>query len=160
MIEQTIHIKAPISRGDMESVIEGLEMACPGSRIEITETFDLIVIDERQAAALEALFGGSSGLAEAAMFRNPRTATPKNGGKKMLIKKKAEQKKEPGAHSYIIERTGEVISTQKLHKRLAAKDILEFTVVTKKDKRFIVTADEQGVFSLAKEPRGTPGVQA
>ena len=75
MTEQTIHIKTPISRGDMESVIEGLEMACPGSRIEITETFDLIVIDERQAAALKALFSGKDdGLAKAAMASKPRTA--------------------------------------------------------------------------------------
>jgi hypothetical protein len=57
MNEQTIYIKTPISRDDLETVIAGLETACGGIRIEIAESFDLVVEDERQAAALKALFG-------------------------------------------------------------------------------------------------------
>ena len=146
MTEQTIYIKTPVNKDDLETLITGLEAACGGNRIEIKETFDLIVTDERQAAALKALFGN----------------VDKCEG--VIIKRKAKKtsngKKEPGEHSYIFEATGEVISAQMMNKRLAVKDIAEFTVLTKKDKRFIVTADEQGVFSLAREPRSTPGVQA
>jgi len=71
MNEQKIHITAPISRDDLNAVIAGLEAACGGNRIEIAETFDLIVNDERQAAALEALFGGNE----------KRKYVPRNGGK-------------------------------------------------------------------------------
>jgi hypothetical protein len=59
MNKKTIHIKSPISRDDLDAVITGLEVACGGIRIEISEAFDLVVTNERQAAALEALFGGN-----------------------------------------------------------------------------------------------------
>jgi hypothetical protein len=146
MTEQTIYIKTPVNKDDLEALITGLEAACGGNRIEIKETFDLIVTDQRQAAALKALFSEE----------RHEKYIPKNKAQKKARSAPFDQKKAPGAYSYVIEGTGEVISAQMLHKRLAAKDILEFTVVTKKDKRFIVTADEQGVFSLAKEPRSTP----
>ncbi len=57
MTEQTIHISTPISRDDLEMVIAGLEAACPGNRIHILESFDLLVSNPHQAAALKALFG-------------------------------------------------------------------------------------------------------
>lgn len=56
MTEQTIHITTPISRNDLEMVIAGLEAACPGNRIHILESFDLVVSNPRQAVALKALF--------------------------------------------------------------------------------------------------------
>jgi hypothetical protein len=149
MTEQTIYIKTPINKDDLETLIAGLEAACGGNRIEIKETFDLIVTDERQAAALKALFSANG--QEKYIHKNKAQKKARSG--------KSDQPKAPGAHSYVIERTGEVISAQRLHKRLAAKEIPEFTVVKKKDKRFFVTADEQGILSLAREPRGTPGVQ-
>jgi len=146
MTEQTIHIKTPVNKDDLETLIAGLEAVCGGNRIEIKETFDLIVTDERQAAALKALF----------FERGQGENILKNKAQKKARSAPSDQKKEPGEHSYIIEGTGEVISAQMLHKRLAVKDIPEFTVITKKDKCFIVTVDEQGIFSLAREPRSTP----
>ncbi len=57
MTEQMIHITAPIDRDDLEALIAGLQAACGGNHIVVTECFDLVVKDERQAAALKALFG-------------------------------------------------------------------------------------------------------
>jgi len=54
--DQIIHVKSPISREDLEAVITGLEVACGGIRIEVSEAFELVVKDERQAKALRALF--------------------------------------------------------------------------------------------------------
>jgi hypothetical protein len=59
MNEQVIHIKTPISREDLDAVVTGMEVACGGIRIEVTEVFDLVVEDERQAVALKALFGSN-----------------------------------------------------------------------------------------------------
>jgi hypothetical protein len=56
LLEQTIHIKTPISRDALDSVIVGLEAACGGNQIVVTEAYDLIVNDQRQIAALKALF--------------------------------------------------------------------------------------------------------
>jgi len=55
--EQIIHVKTPITREDLASLVFGLEAACGGNRIEVTEVFDLVVKDDRQANALRALFG-------------------------------------------------------------------------------------------------------
>jgi hypothetical protein len=57
MLEQTIHIKTPISKDDLETLISGLEAACGGNRIVVSEEFDLVVSNQRQALALKALFG-------------------------------------------------------------------------------------------------------
>ena len=56
MPEQTIHVVTPISREDLEIVISGLEVACGNSAIVITESWDLVVKDPRQADALNILF--------------------------------------------------------------------------------------------------------
>ena len=56
MSEQTIHIKSPISRDELDLLITGLEAACGGNRIIVSESYDLVVSDDRQSAALSALF--------------------------------------------------------------------------------------------------------
>ena len=79
MSEQIIHIKVPISRADLDCVVSGLETACGGIRIMVTETFDLIIKDKRQAAALKALFS-SNGQTEGMAI------TPKRGKYKKASK--------------------------------------------------------------------------
>ena len=56
MSEQTIHIKSPIFRDELDLLITGLEAACGGNRIIVSESYDLVVSDDRQSAALSALF--------------------------------------------------------------------------------------------------------
>lgn len=111
MSEQTIHIKTPISRDDLDAVIIGLELACGGARIEINEAFDLVVKDERQVAALKALFGSNGS--------KPEDVTPRRKKNKNIRNKPGT----PGPHSYVIEASGEVISSQALNGRLAEHSI-------------------------------------
>jgi hypothetical protein len=122
----TISIKTPISRDDLDMVISGLEAACPNARIEVTECFDLVVQDERQADALKALFS--------------QCRRPKSVG---IKPKKAQSKIVAGPHSYIIETSGEVISTRALNIRLAEHDIAPTTRLTHSTKgRFVVVDAE------------------
>jgi hypothetical protein len=75
MNEQKIHITAPISRDDLETVIAGLEAACGQNHIEFVESFDLLVKDERQAAALMALFSGNDKREKTIPKRKPKMIT-------------------------------------------------------------------------------------
>ena len=56
MPDQIIHVIAPISREELEIVVSGLEVACGGSSIKITESWELIVKDPRQVQAIRSLF--------------------------------------------------------------------------------------------------------
>lgn len=133
MSEQTIHITAPLSREDLDALVAGLEAACGGNHIVVTEVFDLIVEDKRQVAALEALFG------EIDKYED--------------VRRKAKVKKAPspasptaGARSYIIEGTGEVISFQALNKRMGAGEIEVGTILVKKGGiRYTVVTDDLGL---------------
>lgn len=58
--EIVVQVRTPISLEDLETVAAGLEAACGGgSRVIVTEMFEVAVTDPRQAAALRILFPAS-----------------------------------------------------------------------------------------------------
>jgi hypothetical protein len=123
-MEQIIHIQnSQISRNDLDVVIVGLEVACGGNRIVITESFDLVVTDERQATALKALFSGARG----SVNQGAKTGhKPSNTTK---VKR-----------SYTFVATGEAITAQALNKRLEAQDdqLVGCECTNPKGDRFII----------------------
>lgn len=145
MIEQAIHITTPISRDDLDAVITGLEIACGGIRIVITEAFDLIVKDERQASALTALFS-SNGKGQEAIVR-PTKKKQENASK--------EPAKAIGMRSYRFGATGEFISGQAINKRLMGHAIPEGTIFKNaKGERFSIMSNiknPDGPFLLEKQ---------
>lgn len=144
MSKQTIHIKSPISRDDLDAVIIGLEIACGGIRIEVSEAFDLFVTDKRQAAALKALFGG-----------NGQTPVEE-------VQKRKETKIQPGTHgsrkdSYYTFLTGELENQQTtggaLHLKLKAGKLDPGTCLSHpKYGNFVVVKDVFGKLSLCATP--------
>jgi hypothetical protein len=85
MSEQIVHIKVPISRDDLDTVVAGMEAACGGDHILVTETFELVVQDKRQAAALEALFPSKGTIEEA-------TIKPRKGKQEKIPAEKPKRK--------------------------------------------------------------------
>jgi hypothetical protein len=121
-MERIIQIKHDqITRDELDEVIVGLEVACGGNKIEVTESFELIVKDDRQVVALKALFGG-------------------NGKREKAVKHPHTKKvKSMGALSYRFETTGEIISAIELNKRLKSFNIPDGVVlVNAKGKKFCV----------------------
>jgi len=124
----TFHIKTPISRDDLDAVIIGLEVACGGVAIVVTEAFDLVVKDERQVKALRALFGENG--------NKPEDVIPKH---KRHVSADPERKR-GNRYSYIIEATGERISKQALAIRLDDHNIELGTRLSHPTKgKFVVT---------------------
>ena len=119
---QTIRVQG-ISREDLDAVIAGLEVACGGNRIEVSEGFDVLVKAERQAIALEALFSGEVKREKART--NHIKANPKGT---------------MGALSYRIVETGEIISKTVLNKRLMTFPIGTL-LENAKGERFQITTD-------------------
>jgi hypothetical protein len=115
-MEQIIHLLGySINMEEVDTLVAGLEAACGGNRIQVLRSFDLVVNDDRQAAALKALFSGDS---HAQDQLSREIYLPKS---KVKVQRK---------HSYRIEATGEILSRQALNKKLANHEIDLGIVVT------------------------------
>lgn len=145
MTEQTIYIKTPISRDDLDAVITGLEVACGGIRIQVSEGFDLVVTNERQAAALKILFGSDDkfpveGIKET---KKPKIPPESRASRKVIY------------YTFLTgERVFQQITGGALGNMLKAGKLEPGTRLSHPTKGELVVRDDgQRKFSLAREPK-------
>jgi hypothetical protein len=129
-----------IGAADLAKFVAGWKTLVPYDNITIGQTVTVATDSVQFKAALQALLA----------TRQLNGATPVRGKSIML----GRGNETMGKASVRIEKTGTVISTRELNRRLAAQELDELTViVTAKGERKIVVADDDGNLSLAKEPQ-------
>ncbi|MGA2504227.1 MAG: hypothetical protein ABSG01_09075 [Anaerolineales bacterium] len=149
MDEQVIHIKTPISREDLDCVVAGLEAACGGKRIMVTDTFELTVEDERQAVALKALFNPNGNI--------ENTSIKHAGGRpKKVSKEIAPEKKHRKQILYTIldgPETGRKIRGPNLHLMLKAGNLAAGIRLSHPERGLLtVVTNGAGIFTLQAVP--------
>ena len=142
MSKQTIHIKSPINRDDLDAVITGLEVACGGIRIQVEDAFDLVVTDERQAAALEALFSGNDLTSE----KVQEVKKPKIHQQRYLFRS---QRKDLLYEFLTGERVNQQTTGGALYVMLKSGKLVPGTYLSHPTKgKLLVVRNELGIFSL------------